>query len=303
MYPKPYNIFGNRLFLEESYRKQVNNIAASNDNISLLRKNPNIFRFCSYNVKYFDFKKNANELILKFIKKYNIDAFSLIEYHILEDTRIKELGDSVIFEQLKYYGISTHFNIDNINMNYTMSCESQNIKDMDSVSSYTSNERRGFTHLYIDLYTKRLHIITIHLDVLDEQGESRLHEIQEIYSYITSLHLSNVIIIGDFNEWDIQHNEPLYEPSLIEFQERTGLDEFSTKVHDFLRSNNFINVFSLLDKYPKFSCWSGKLVDFCYKYEPTWNNSLTIKNIGFVYIDYSDHIPIILDIETKKIYT
>ena len=294
MYPNPHNIFGNRFFLEESYKNQVNNLESSAP--PLEKTDPNVFRFCSYNVKYFNFKKDANELISKFIKKYKPDAFSLIEYHKLEDKYIKKQGDTVMFEQLKYYGISTHFNLDNVCLPYTATCEIQNIKGLVNIPTYTANENRGFTHLRVYLFTKYLNIITIHLDVQDEKGFSRLQEIQEIYAYIISLHLSNVIIIGDFNEWDIHCDEPLYETTLMEFQDRTGLEDFSTQAHDFLKSHNFINVFHMLDKYPKFSCWSGKLVDFCYKYEPTWNNSLDIKNIDFVYLDYSDHLPIILDI-------
>lgn len=297
MYPNPYYIVGNRMFLEQSYKNQVNTLATKDHNKQLMTKDPNIFRFCSYNVKYFNFKKNANKLIFDFIKDYKLTAFSLIEYHILEDEYLKNIGDWVLFEQLKYYGISTYFNLDNKDYDYTMTCEIQNIKGLDSVPTYISNEKRGFTHLQVKIYPTTLNIITIHLDVVDEQGFSRLHEIQEIYTYITFLHLNNVIIIGDFNEWDIQHNEPLYEPSLMEFQERTGFEHFSTQAHDFLKSHNFINIFDLLDKYPKFSCWSSKLVDFCYKYKPTWNEVLKIKNIDFIYIDYSDHLPIILDIE------
>ena len=297
MYPKPFNIFGNRISLEEYYRNLVRRQASSGYNDSLLKKDPNIFRFCSYNVKYFNFKKDANEVISKFIKTYHLNAFSLIEYHKLEDSHINNYGDSTLFEQLKYYGISTHFNLNNYYANQSMVCYTQHIEDLEDISTYLSNEKRGFTHLQINIYTRTLNIITIHLDVLDESGHTRFHEIQKIYDYITSLNLSNVIIIGDFNEWDIHHDEPLYEPVLMEFQDRTGLEDFSTRVHDFLKSKNFINVFHLLEKYPQFSCWSGKLVDFCYKYETTWNHSLKIKNIDFLYVDYSDHLPIILDIE------
>lgn len=294
MYPNPHNIFGNRFSLEESYKQQVNNLEHYNGFLG--EKDSNVFRFCSYNVKYFNFKKDANELISKFIKQCKADAFSLIEYHILEDTDLKKQGDMVMFEQLNYYGISTHFNLNNVYLQYTATCEAQNIKGLGNIPTYTSDEKRGFTHLRVQLCIKYLNIITIHLDVQDEKGFSRLQEIQEIYEYIKSLSLPNVIIIGDFNEWDIQSNEPLYESTLMEFQDRTGLEDFSTQAHNFLKNHNFINIFYLLDKYPKFSCWSGKLVDFCYKYEPTWNNSLYIKNIDFAYLDYSDHLPIILDI-------
>lgn len=297
MYPSPYNIFGNRFLLEESYRCQVNDLAILDYNKALLVNNPNIFRFCSYNVKYFDFNKDAAELIFNFIKKYNPDAFSLIEYHLLEDAAIKELGDLVMFEQLKHYGISTHFNLNNSTIDHPMTCEAISIERMGDIQTYVSDEKRGFTHLCVHLHAKSIHIITLHLDVQDERGFSRLHEIKEIYSYIEERDLNNVIIIGDFNEWDIHHNEPAYEPTLMEFQERTGLGDFSTQVHDFLKSHDFTNVFHLLNEYPQFSCWSGKLVDFCYKYNPTWDTSLVIKNIAFIYVDYSDHLPIILDIE------
>jgi len=297
MYPNPYKIFGDRLGLEENYRKQIQNMNYNGFNNDVKKKEGNLFRFCSYNVKYFNFKNTADELIHNFIKEYKIDAFSLIEYHVSEDYYIKHIGESVLFEQTENYGISTHFNLKNIKMNPDMKADIHHIKKINDMDSYILNEERGFTHLYISLYNTTVNIITIHLDVSDEEGRTRLQEITEIYTYLKRLNLTNVLIIGDFNEWNIRHNEPLYEPSLMEYQERTGLEHFSTKVHDFLLNRKFINVFDMFDKNPKFSCWSGKLVDFCYKYTPTWNTLIKIKNIDFVYLDYSDHLPIILDIE------
>ena len=96
--------------------------------------------------------------------------------------------------------------------------------------------------------------------------------------------LINVLILGDFNEWNLTKTDRTYNDSLIDFRQRTGLDHFSTRVHIFLKDKNFIDVFHMKNKKPKFSCWSGKLVDFCYLFKDTWDNSVEIVNIYMPFV-------------------
>ena len=145
-----------------------------------------------------------------------------------------------------------------------------------------------------------INILTVHLDVYDETGNIRLQEISELYDYIVEYSLINVLILGDFNEWNLTKTDRTYNDSLIDFRQRTGLDHFSTRVHIFLKDKNFIDVFHMKNKKPKFSCWSGKLVDFCYLFKDTWDNSVEIVNIYMPFVLYSDHLPIIVDIKVNN---
>ena len=51
MFPKPNKIIGNRDSLIQSYKDQISKIETK----SFPQKDRDCFRFCSYNVKYFEF--------------------------------------------------------------------------------------------------------------------------------------------------------------------------------------------------------------------------------------------------------
>ena len=290
MFPQPNKISGDKRGLIDSYITQVSKLK----NTDLIpNKNKDSFRFCSYNVRYFEFKNYTSLHIKEFIDKILPDAFSLIEYNANSDQSFKPLKDhySVLFEQVPGYGINTfHLLESGVFTLHKKSC-------LNYQRVAKNNELRGFTHLKRQCYNTIINIITIHLDVTDETGNTRLKEIRDINDYIINNQLINVLIIGDFNEWNLDNKDPLYNDSLIDFRHRTGLSHFSTRVHDFLNNSNYSNVFHMKNKYPKFSCWSGKLVDFCYLFQPTWNNNLEIENIYMPFVGYSDHLPIIVDIK------
>ncbi len=290
MFPQPNKILGNKKGLIDSYFTQVSELENTDQ---LPTKNKDSFRFCSYNVRYFEFKNYTSIHIKEFIDKILPDSFSLIEYNENSDRSFKCLKNysSILFEQLPRYGIITFHPLK------SGICTFQKKSCLNQQRVVKNNELRGFTHLKRQYYNTNINIITIHLDVTDETGGIRLKEIKEIHNYIIDNQLKNVLIIGDFNEWDLDNKDSLYNDSLVDFIQRTGLHHFSTKVHRFLNSNNYINVFHMKNKYPRFSCWSGKLVDFCYLFQPTWNRNLEIENIYMPFVAYSDHLPIIVDVK------
>jgi len=292
MFPTPNKIIGSREDLIKSYIEQVNSLHTT----TFSTKQVNTFRFCSYNVKYFKFENYTCENIKSFIDIINPDAFSLIEYDIKHDYIFKGIKDynTVLFEQLPGYGIFSSHN----NSKYILHNIDQ--KNLLSHGRYGNmNELRGFTHITINLNKTFLNIFTVHLDVWDESGSIRLQEITELVDYIINKSLTNVLILGDFNEWDLKNTDNTYGASLVDFKRRTGLKHFSTQSHDFLKQNNFVNVFHLKEKYPKFSCWSGKLVDFCYLFKSTWSDTIEIADITMPFLPYSDHLPIVIDIKYK----
>ena len=292
MFPVPNKITGSRKDLIHSYVTQLND---SNTKLPP-PKCESAFRFCSYNVKYFGFEQYTSADIHTFIDRIQPDAFSLIEYEVKHCGDFNNLPatNKILFEQLSGYGILSAF-MDTANID-------ANAKYLDSTRCLKNSniskapELRGFTHLHSDINSLPINIITVHLDVQDETGTVRLREIEEIYDYIRTKDLRNVLIMGDFNEWDLREGDDLYLDSLSDFQERTGLNTFSTKAHGFLKNHKFINVFHMKGLHPKFSCWSGKLVDFCYLFTSTWDNRLNIQNIYMPLVPFSDHLPLIVDI-------
>ena len=288
MFPFPNKITGDKQSLINSYNTQIKNIKTKN-----IPDNKGNFRFCSYNVKFLEYNNYNSNNIKQFIDNINADAFSLIEYDGSSDLDFKIQGNSsILFEQLKDYGIFTTYNTQQDKSSYIL----QKYRCLSHDRYGHMGEVRGFTHTTKKERGSTINIISVHLDVYDETGEIRLLEIQDIYDYIIKKKLKNVFILGDFNEWVCKKGDPTYESSLEDFQCRTGLDHFSSRVHEFLKSKNFSNVFTLKNKDPKFSCWSGKLVDFCYVFDTTFDKRVKIVDIHMPLIPYSDHLPIVLDL-------
>ena len=287
-YPYPIEIEGDRNKLSRSYKQIVSKNKYSNYPQT---KKINNIRICVYNVNRFEFLFNANEKIYEFTKKINPDILSMIEYKNFPNDKFffKTNCNFTFLQQSQDYGI------------LTMTPLKADILKNKSISTNLFGENTGFTHCMI----RGLNIITIHLDVFIESGRMRLHEILVIHDYIMNHTLQNVIIIGDFNEMNINELHPMYEEYRSEFEKRTGYTKLPTSTHDFLKKLKYIDVYSLFteddENYPKFSCWSGKLVDYCYIWLPTWDSDFKISDITLPMFQYSDHLPIVLDIQLPEI--
>jgi exonuclease III len=278
IYKYPTIISGTKTDLIKHYLNDVNQ---KNRNF---KKNPNITRLMIYNVQCFRFIKNSKTLISNLIKELNPDLVSFIEYRFNQTNDQyfnKYFNNHCNYNQKGNFGIKTYSNInfDCIN-NHT-------IDDTDF-----DGELRGFTHVEVNGYN----IISTHLDVWDESGKTREKEIKVLIDYIIKLKLKNVILTGDFNEVNLGLFSKQYQKNLNqEFKNRTGLDKMSSSVFKLLEENDFIDIFDALNKErPKFSCWTGKLVDYAYIYKPTWSGQLI--DIDLYYCPYSDHLPIIIDV-------
>ena len=78
---------------------------------------------------------------------------------------------------------------------------------------------------------------------------------------------------------NIDNTRPLYEDYKEDFKRRTGYTVIPSLAHSCLYKLKYIGVYSLFrdsDYYPKFSCWPGKLVDYCYIWPPAWNENIKI---------------------------
>jgi len=285
-YPFPTNINDDKPELVRAYKKLV---SLNNDKNYPGEKSVNTLRLCVYNVNRFGFLYNSNEKIFEFIKKINPDVISLIEYENYPNDKF-------------FFGINNKFTFMEHSVNYgilTMTPLHHDFLRKQITDTNLINENTGFTHCCI----RNINIITVHLDVFIESGRKRLCEIFEIHEYVVINRLKNVILIGDFNEMNIDNTHPLYEEYKIDFQKRTGYTDIPNLTHDFLHKLKYIDAYSLFgdsDYYPKFSCWSGKLVDYCYIWGPTWDNNIKIADINLPMFQYSNHLPIVIDIQLDE---
>jgi endonuclease/exonuclease/phosphatase family metal-dependent hydrolase len=279
IYKYPTIISGNK---EDLIKHYINDVNQKNKNFN---KNPNIIRLMIYNVQCFNFIKNSKILITELIKNLNIDVVSFIEYRFNkknDEHFQKYFNNNCNYIQKNTFGIKTYSKLE-------FDCINNHTVDIDYDFD---GEKRGFTHVEINGYN----LISTHLDVWDDTGKTREKEIKVIIDYIQKFKLKNVILTGDFNEVNTNLFSRQYKQQLNdEFKNRTGLNKLPSKIFKLLKENEFIDMFDSLNKeHPKFSCWTGKLVDYAYIYKPTWSGNLI--DIDLYYCPYSDHLPIIIDL-------
>ena len=290
MYPLPTLVSGKKQELISNYKRQVNGL--ENKPFYKLKGSK---RIMLYNVNCFNFAignprgTHANDNIANLARELKVDTIAICEYSdILAEEVDKMYENQVYYKQYYSFGIaalSKHSIID------------YNVLELDPQSC---KEMRGAIHF--NQYG--LNIILTHLDVWDETGRLRKLEMGKIIEYVEQSNLENVILLGDFNEASIDKTllgESIVEDLNISYKERTGIDKpVPNQVHDLLKKNNYIDIFDFLGRSiankPKFSCWSGRLVDYCYIYMPTWKDNVKIKNADFYFTTYSDHLPMVIDL-------
>lgn len=283
-YPLPILVSGKKQELIGSYRRQVSKQTNKNFSKQKGRK-----RLMLYNVNCFNFTVNANTNIACLAKELKVDTALLCEYSDI----VGEPFDNLYSEQIYYkqhysFGIAA---LSKYKIDYDMVLE---------IDSPNLREVRGAIH--IKQYG--LNIILTHLDVWDESGSLRKSEITKIVEYVEYNGLENVILLGDFNEASIDIDllgQMLVEDLNIDYRNRTGKNKrVPNQVRETLLKNNYLDIFDYIGKgkenKPKFSCWTGRLVDYAYLFLPTWKNNIQIADIDFYYTTYSDHLPLIIDI-------
>jgi exonuclease III len=278
-YIYPSAISGKKYELIGSYLRDIN---ISNRNFS---KKQGTTRLLIYNVRKFSLRRNLSRiLIYNLIRRLKPDVTTFIEYMFLnenEEIFNKYFNYSCSYQKQYNTGIKTFAKI-------PIQCFNDELEDL-----IFDNDTRGFTHIKVNNYN----LVSIHLNVEDNTGKTREKEIKTLIKYIKKHKLQNVILSGDFNAMNTNLFSKEYTKILNEeFNQRTGLKKIPTSVFKLLKDNEFIDMFDVLNKeHPKFSCWSGYLVDYAYIYKPTWTGNLI--NVDLYYCPYSDHLPIIIDLE------
>jgi len=155
----------------------------------------------------------------------------------------------------------------------------------------SSGEQRGYIKIVCSLGKgKELTVYGTHLDVNKEAN--RIAEIKEIIEQ-TEDSSENIIFCGDFNAIRTK-DYPEAILTLIKHDYATREAPFSTAALDAL-GKGFVDCFTFAHLVgPKFTVWSGIVVDFIFLKKDSWN--LPIKGCYVYYSTASDHLPVIMDI-------
>ncbi len=278
-YKYPNLLSGNKQELIISYLNDVSKLKTK------IEKDNKVTRIGFYNVNMMHFLIENEKNIFKLCNDNKIDIINFIEYPFLNE--FDELFNKKYEFNAEYYQYFNRFGLKCFSKDAITKYKTKNL------DSPNSKEKRGLLHTTIGKYN----IITTHLDVWDNTGKKRINEIEKLIRYIKKNDLENVILGGDFNEvntslFSKEHNQKLND----DFKKRLKVDyDMPSNIFTILKNNDFVNLFDCLDyEHPKFSCWSGKLVDYCFLYKPTWKGSLI--DINLINCPYSDHGILMVDV-------
>ncbi len=281
-------------------------------NTTIPQKTEHVARVATFNVHYwqdaYDNKYHFNE-ILETIKKVNTDILILQEVCWKDDPlidRFKKLG----YEHYQFCKAATatwahnEFNsapFGNVIFSKYKIEDANKKTKMYVVKCPKSLEDRCYSYVEIILPNqKHLHIYGTHLDVFCEDESARLAQITELTKSIKDE--KNVIVAADFNAVrEEDYNYDIYKKKvwdlLVNDNKKRFINPTPTLVLDHLKSENFVDCFAKLgiDK-PKFTVWSGTVVDFIFL--KNWN--LPLSGCYVYYDASSDHLPVIMDIKLQE---
>jgi endonuclease/exonuclease/phosphatase family metal-dependent hydrolase len=171
-----------------------------------------------------------------------------------------------------------------------------------------NGEDRSYVHVSIELSPgHKISIFGTHLDVFDESGAIRKQQIEILTKKIDELKIDkNILVAADFNEvreCDYQYNvegKSVWEMLKTDNKTRdnkTRDNQTPVTVAEHLTKSGYIDCFSKSNfPAPKFTVWSGTMVDFIYL--KNWD--LDIVGCYVYYSAASDHIPVIMDVKIPK---
>ena len=105
------------------------------------------------------------------------------------------------------------------------------------------------------------------------------------------------MFMGDFNavrKQDYQYEingKKVWDLLVADDKERNIITP--TSVEQYLESVNYKDAYTLVQKKPIFTVWSGRIVDFIY-FKP--GGKLICKDVNAYYSSVSDHVPVIVDV-------
>jgi len=296
-----------RFDMRQSFIDDCALYAHENNLIPQHKKNNETVRIATYNVhSWYDCKgKNNFEGVMSVIKDINADILILQEVSLFDWKKIKKTCESLgyycsksLFVHTMYYYLHSFGNM--IVSKYPLAQEP--IQKTFDADKKMFGDTRGYVKIVVDLpHQKKIKIYGTHLDVYDNTESLRTKEIQELIEDI-GIGIDPCIIAGDFNAVrasDYQYEmdgKSVWQMVKDNHKQRTGIER-GTQALQLLADNNFQDCFTKNSQTsPKFSVWSGVLVDFI------WLNTFWNFPLAGCYVYYtaaSDHLPIIMDVKVS----
>lgn len=213
----------------------------------------------SYNIHSGSDKNMVPSLFdtIDFLKKSRADVICLQEVN--ESAKVG-FQVSSLKEELKMY---SHFgaNINDDDTSYGLVTYSKyKILSKKHVYLSSKKEQRGLLHTIIKVKNKKLHVLNAHLGIDDDERKIQLKEIRR---YIENLKNENFIILGDFNQGDLDIS-----------------DEIATDVAKYLNKSNSLTFSSGLER-----------IDYIFV-----SKNIEVEDYKVLIENMSDHYPIITKI-------
>lgn len=331
------------------YQEDCNNNINQNHNLTIPhhQKNDETVRVVTYNVHFWaDPKSNPNfDAILQVIQELNADILILQEVFWgpawsnrgMTRDQIKEAFKALGYKNFLFGQAATLANAPFGNViisKYPLLPQFLDKAFVYSAKPARCEEERCFVKAVIKLPNdKSMTVYGTHLDVYDETGKVRHHQIEELlenmknFRYHSALGLRmqaesgfpspipvdypcNIVIAADFNEvrrqdcsYGVFSSVPVWNLIAQDFKTRNpGLD-IPLNVAASLARENFSDCFTLMLKdqashyMPRFTTWNGTCIDFIYLSQ---NWQLPIEWCGVKYTAASDHLPVIMDVRVDN---
>jgi len=292
----PYIKNSQQLFISE-----FNKFSKNNDNSNLfINKNnyKNNLRILTFNTYFWNSRLIVNNFKNQFevINKLNPDIIFLQECTWLnnDDNKIKS------FKQIgyKYVILSKTTILENNNYYGNITFSKFPIKYHSIIDLTVDGCIDNHNCIHINIFD--IDIFGMHLDVYDSSDKTRINQLNILFKYINeNISSNNIIILGDFNLLNkYQLNKETIEYIIKHDKLRNVVTHF--EAIDTILNNDFIDIYDFINKdFPKLTCCFDRRIDYIFVKK---SHNLNIKDINCIKSDISDHYPLILDIDYKKIY-
>jgi endonuclease/exonuclease/phosphatase family metal-dependent hydrolase len=252
-----------------SYKITTYNVFWGINNISVL---PSYIAYdLKNNIFYNDFDKKIN-LLSDELKYLDSDIYFFQEiYDINFLDRLNEKLDYKYIPLIQLYNLSS-----TVKLPLHTACLYKKHLDIKIIDNYFTNNFGRLIHVYDK--NANINFINIHLISSIENYEIRYRQLESIIDY--SNNLDNVILLGDFNDFDTKY---------CYITNRTN--NVDSSALDILEKNNFINVYSFYNESNIYTHYTGKknkFVDFSklhtldYIY---YKNDLSISNVNITLLN------------------
>ena len=260
--------------------KNVNNYKITTYNVFWGINNvSNLPSYIVYDLKNNIFYKEADKKITLLANELNyLDSDIYFFQEIYDINFLNKLNEKLDY---KYIPLIQLYNLSStVKLPLHTACLYKKHLDLKIIDNYFTNNFGRLIHIY-DKYNN-INFINIHLISSIENSDIRHKQLESIIDY--SSNLDNVILLGDFNDFDTKY---------CFITNRTNNTDYSAL--DILKKNNFINAYSFYNNtnndtniYTHYTGKKNKFVDFLnlqtldYIY---FRNDLLINNVNITLLN------------------